>query len=129
MLHLQHNPDLDKFPMNNLTIRAQIIKCEVAYYKICHTNPVLVDVAIEFYHSLPSQVLLRKMTRLESVAMSFEANDINNAGSTISTTTCTTVNQPTPKSCNEQTLDWKHRTIIPLLLLSLLLLQPQQVRP
>merc|ERR1712238_552106 len=102
MLHLRNNPDLDEFPMNNITIRTQIAKCEVAYYKIRHTNPVLAEVDMEFYHSLPPvQVLLGEMTRLESKAMRLEANDINNAGPTISTTTSTTVNQPTPKNRNE----------------------------
>merc|ERR1712238_268198 len=90
--HVENNPKLDEFPMNNITIRTQIAECEVAYYKIRHTHPVLAEVDMEFYHSLPPvQVLLGEMTRLESKAMRLEANDINNAGPTISTTTSTTV--------------------------------------
>ena len=53
MLHLQNNPDLDKFPMNNSTIHTQIAECGVAYYKIWHTNSVLAEVGMEFYYSLP----------------------------------------------------------------------------
>ena len=53
MLHLRNKPDLDEFPMNIPTIRTQIAKCEVAYYKIRHTNPVLAEVGMDFYHSLP----------------------------------------------------------------------------
>ena len=70
MVHLRNNPECDEFPMNNIAIRTQIAKCEVAYYKILHTNPVLAEVDMEFYHSLPPiQVLLREMTRLEILAM------------------------------------------------------------
>jgi len=51
--------------MNNLTIHTQIAEREVAYYKTRHMNPVLAEVDMEFYHSLPPvQVLLREMTRL-----------------------------------------------------------------
>ena len=76
--HLQNNPDQDEFPTNNPTIRTQFAECEVAYYKIRHTNPVLADVDVDFYHSLPPvQVLLGEMTRLESLAMSLEANNTN----------------------------------------------------
>jgi len=74
--HIQNNPDLDKFPMSNPTIRTQIVECAVTYYKIRHTNPVLADVDMEFYHSLPPvQVLLGEMTRLKSLAMSLKANN------------------------------------------------------
>ena len=56
---VQNNPDLDEFPMNNLMIRTQIAECEVAYYKIWHTDPVLAEVDMEYYHSLPPvQILL-----------------------------------------------------------------------
>ena len=51
--HLQNNPDQDNFPMSNPSIRTQIAECEVAYYKIRHTNPVLAEVDMEFYHRLP----------------------------------------------------------------------------
>ena len=75
MLHLQNNPDLDEFPMTNPTIYTQIAECEVTYYKIRHTNPVLAKVDMEFYHNLqPVQVLFGKMTRLKSKAMKHEAN-------------------------------------------------------
>ena len=50
--HVQNNPGLDEFLMNNQTIRTQIAECEVVYYKIRHTNPVLAEVDMEFYHSL-----------------------------------------------------------------------------
>ena len=84
MLHLQNNPDLDEFPMNNLTTCTQIARCEVTYYKIRHTNPVLADVEMELYHSLPSvQILLGEMTRLKSEAMRLEASDNTNATNTI----------------------------------------------
>mmetsp|Transcript_20413 Transcript_20413/g.22771 ORF Transcript_20413/g.22771 Transcript_20413/m.22771 type:complete len:138 (+) Transcript_20413:184-597(+) len=77
--------------MNNLTIRTQIAKCKVAYYKIRHTNPVLADVDMEFYHSLPPvQVLLGEMTRLKSLAMSLKANNTK----PITTTTTTDQSQP-----------------------------------
>ena len=77
--------------MNNLTMRTQIAECEVAYYyKIWHTNPVLAEVDMEFYHSLPPvQVLLREMTRLESLAMQLEANDIKTTTNTNTTSTRT----------------------------------------
>ena len=85
--HVQNNPDLDEFPMNNLTTRTQIAKCEFAYYKIRHTTPVLAEVDMEFYHSLPPvQVLLREMTRLESMATSLIASKITNVDTTIPTT-------------------------------------------
>ena len=96
MLHLQNNPDLDEFPMNNSTIQTQIAECEVAYYKIRHTNPVLAEVDMEFYHSLPPvQVLLREMTRLESLTMQLEANNIT---TTTNITTTMTATRPQPKT-------------------------------
>ena len=74
--HIQNNPDWDEFPTKNPTIRTQIAECEVSFYKICHTNPVLAEVAMEFYQSLPPvQVLLGDITRLESLAMSLKANN------------------------------------------------------
>jgi len=95
--HLQNNPDHDDFPMSNPTIRTQIAECEVAYYKIWHINPVLADVATEFYHSLPPiQVLLGEMRRLESLAMSLEANN------TKPTATTTTADRPQPKHCTNK---------------------------
>ena len=94
---MQNNPDRDEFPMNNLTIRIQIAECEVAYYNIRHTNPVLAEVTMEFYHRLPPvQVLLGEMTRLESLAMSLEANN------TKPTTTTITADQPQPKFCTNK---------------------------
>ena len=84
--HVQKNSELDEFPMNNPTIRTQIVECEVAYYKIQHTNPVLEGVDMEFYHSLPPvQVLLGEMTRLESLALRLDAT----ASDTTTTTTKT----------------------------------------
>ena len=82
--------------MNNLPpIRTQIAQCEVAYYKIQHTNPVLAEVDMEFYHSLPPvQVLLEEMTRLESLAMKLEANDNK---TTTNTTNSMTTTRPKPK--------------------------------
>jgi len=75
--HMKNNPDWDEFPMNNLTIRTQIAECEVAYHKIRHTKPVLAEVTMEFYHSLPPvHLFLGEMTRLESLAMSLNANKI-----------------------------------------------------
>jgi len=58
------------------------------------------DVAMEFYHSLPPvQVLLGEMTRLERLAMSLEANK------TKPITTTTTADQPQPKpSANKDTI-------------------------
>jgi len=89
--HIQNNPDRDNFPMNNLTIRTQITECEVAYLKIYHTDPVLAEVTMEFYHSLPPvHFLLGKMTRLGSLAMSLEANNTK----PITTTTTTDQSQP-----------------------------------
>jgi len=41
--HVQNNPDLDEFPMNNLPIRTQIAQCEVAYYKFWNTIPGLAE--------------------------------------------------------------------------------------
>ena len=74
--------------MNNLKIRTQIAECEVAYYKTQHTDPVLAEVDMEFYHSLPPiQVPFGEMTRLESLAMKLEANNIK---ITSNTTICTT---------------------------------------
>ena len=79
---------------NNSTIRTQIAECEVAYYKIRHTNPVLAEVDMDFYHSLPPvQVLLGEMTRLESLAMKLEANNIK---PTSNTTICTTATRSQP---------------------------------
>ena len=100
--HVQNSPDLDKFLMNNPTIRTEITEYEVAcYYKIRYTNPVLADVDMEFYHSLPPiQVLLREMTRLESLAMSLEASDNTTTTTTTTTTatlTPTAADQPKPK--------------------------------
>ena len=84
--HLQNNPDRDNFPMSNPTIRTQIAECEVAYLKIRHTNLVLAEVTMEFYHSLPPvQVLLSEMTRLKRLAMSLGANNTK----PITTTTTT----------------------------------------
>ena len=98
--HVQNNPDLDEFPMNNLAIHTQIAECEGAYYKFRYTIPCLAEVTMGYYHSLPSvQVLLGEMTRLENLAMSLEENA--NAGPIISTTTGTTVHQPTPENRNE----------------------------
>ena len=98
--HVQNKPELDEFPMNNPKIGTQIAEREVAYYKIRHTNSVLAEVDMEFYHSLPPvQVLLREMTRLENLAMSLEENA--NSGPTISTTTGTTVHHPTTENRNE----------------------------
>ena len=72
--------------MNNPTIRTQIVECEVAYYKIRHTNPVLAEVNMEFYHSLPPmQVLLGVMTRLESLAMRLKVNNIKTTANTTTT--------------------------------------------
>merc|ERR1712238_103201 len=98
--HVENNPELDELPMNNITIRTQIAACEVAYYKIRHTLPVLVDVDMEFYHSLPPvQVLLGEMTRLESLAMQLEVNNIT------PTTNTTTADRPQPKHCiNKDTI-------------------------
>ena len=76
--------------MNNLPIRTQIAQCEVAYYKIQNTNPVLADIDMEFYHSLPPvQALLGEMTRLESLAVKLAANDNNTTDNTNTTTTAT----------------------------------------
>ena len=97
--HVQSNPDLDEFPMKNPTICTQIAECEVAYYKIRHTNPVLAEVDMEFYHSLPPvQVLLREITRLESLAMKLEAT---NTKTTTNTTNSTTTTRPKPKIYTE----------------------------
>ena len=86
MIHLRNNPDLDEFPMNNITIRTQIAECEVAYYKIRHTNPVLADVDMEFYHSVPPvQLLLGEMTRLENKALRLDAK-ARDTTATITTT-------------------------------------------
>ena len=79
--------------MNNLTIRTQIVECEVAYYKIRHTNPVLAEVDMELYHSLPPvQVLLGEMTRLESLVIRLDAT----ASDTTATTPITAILTPTP---------------------------------
>ena len=88
--HVQNNPDLDEFPMNIPTIRTQITECELSYYKIRHTNPVLAGVDMELYYSLPPvQVLLGEMTRLESLAMRLEGNNIKTTANTTTTTTAT----------------------------------------
>ena len=85
--------------MNNPTIRTQIAECEVAYYKIRHTNPVLAEVDMEFYHSLPPvQVLLGEMTRLESEAMRLDAT----ARDTTATTTTTV--RPNVNDTNKDTI-------------------------
>jgi len=99
--HVQNNPELDEFPMNNLPIRTQIAESEIAYYKIRHTNPVLVEVDMDFYHSLPPvQVLLGEMTRLESLAMRLEANNIKTTTTITPTMTAThTAARPQPKNC------------------------------
>ena len=90
MLHLRNNSDYDKFPMNNITICTQIAECEVAYYKIRHTNPVLAEVDMEFYHSLPPvQVLLGEMTKLERLAMQLEVNNITPTTNTTTTSIAT----------------------------------------
>ena len=90
--HVQNNPELDEFPMNNTTIRTQIAEYEVAYYKIRHTNPVLAEVDMNFNHSFPPvQVLLGEMTRL--------VNNITPTTNTTITTTATyTANRPHPKT-------------------------------
>ena len=102
--HVQNNPDLDKFPMNNPTIRTQIVEFEVAYYKIRHTNPVLAEVDTDFYYSLPPvQVLLGEMTRLESLAMQLKANDIKTTTNTTTPTTAThTADQLQPKTYTDK---------------------------
>ena len=90
MLHLQNNPDLDEFPMTNPTIRTQIAEYEVAYYKIQYTNPILAEVDLEFYHSLPPvQILLGEMTILESLAMGLKVNNVTPTTNTTTTTTAT----------------------------------------
>ena len=85
--------------MNNLPIRTQIAECEVAYNKIRRTNPVLAEVDMEFYHSLPPvQVLLGEMIRLDSLAI-LEANDINTTTNITPTMTAThTATIPQPKN-------------------------------
>jgi len=76
--------------MKNLPIRTQIARCEVEYYKIRNTNPVLAEVDMDFYHSLPPvQVLLGEMTRLEGLAMKLAANDNDTTNNTNTTTTTT----------------------------------------
>ena len=97
--HIQHNPYLDEFPINISTICTQIVKWGGAYYKIRHTNPVLAEVDMEFYHSLPPvQVLFGERTRLESLTAKLEANNIEtNTNNTISTTPMHTADQPQPK--------------------------------
>ena len=93
--HVENNPELDEFLMNNITIRRQIAKCEVAYYKIRHTHPVLVEVDMIFYHSLSSvQLLLGEISRLKSFAMSFKATNIR---TTSNKTMCTTATQIKPQ--------------------------------
>ena len=89
MIYLQ-NPNKDKFPVNNQTIRLQITVLKVEYLKIRHINPVLAEGDMEFYHSLsPVQELLGEITRLERLAMRLKARDTNNA-------TTTTTSTPTP---------------------------------
>ena len=99
--HVQNNPDLDEFPMNKPTICTEIAECEVAYYKLWHINPVLAEVDMKFYHSLPPvQVLLGEMIGLESLAMRLKANDIKtttNTTTTITTTLTHTADRPQTK--------------------------------
>ena len=81
--------------MKNLPIRTQIVECEVAYYKIWHTNPVLAERDMDFYHSLsPVQVFLGEMTTLEISAMELEANNMK---TTTNTTICMIATRPQPK--------------------------------
>jgi len=99
--HVQNNPDADEFPMNNPTISKQIAVCEVAYYKIRYINPVLAEVDMDFYHSLPPvQKLLGEMTRQESLTMSLEVSDTT----TTKTVTLTpTADQPKPNRTEKST--------------------------
>ena len=54
---------------NYQTIRLQITVLEVEYLKTRHMNPVLAEVKIEFYHSLPPvEEILGEMPRLERLA-------------------------------------------------------------
>ena len=46
-------PQQRQIPMNNTIIRIQMAAIEVAYLKILYINPVLAEVDVEFYHSLP----------------------------------------------------------------------------
>ena len=86
--------------MNNREIRLQITVCEVHYYKIRHINPVLAEVNMGFYHSLPIvQKLLEKMIRLKRLAMSFKVSDNINTTTTTSNTT-STITTPTPTTVN-----------------------------
>ena len=88
--HVQNNLDQDEFPMNNLPHRTQIAQCEFEYYKMRNTNPVLVKVNMDFYHSLPPvQVLLGEMIRLESLTMKLAANNNDTTNNTTTTTTAT----------------------------------------
>jgi len=105
--HVQSNPEFDEFPMNNLPVHTQIAEPEVAYYKIRHTNPVLAEVDMEFYHSLPPvQELLGEMTRLECLAMR-RANK-----STTTTTTLTTeTSNPSTKTTDTVTTTTSTTTI------------------
>ena len=90
MLNLQNNPKLDKFPMNNQTIRLQIAVLEVKYYKTRHINLVLAEEDMKFYYSLQSvQEILGEMTRLEGLAMKLAANDNDTTNNTNTTTTTT----------------------------------------
>ena len=92
MLHLKNNPDKYEFLMNNRTIRIQIAVLEVQYFKTRHINPVLVEVDMEFYHSLPPvQEILEEMTRLERLTISLKEINITTA-----TTTTTGTLTPTP---------------------------------
>ena len=94
MLHLRNNPDLEEYLMNNPTIRTKFAEYEVAYFKIQHKNPILAEVDIEFYHSLPPvQVLFVVMTGQASKAMNLEGNNIK---PTSNTTICTSVTRSQP---------------------------------
>ena len=107
MLNLRNNPKLDKFWMNNQTIRLKFAVLEVEYYKTRHINPVLADVDMEFYHILPPvQGILGEMTRLESLAMRLKAaaSDITATTTTTAILTLTpTADQRQPKSRNTTT--------------------------
>ena len=87
MLQLQNNPDISEFPINNQTIRLQIAVLEVEYLKTRHINPVLADVKMDFYHSLPPvQELLGEIIQLERLAMRLEGNITNDTTTTLAPT-------------------------------------------
>ena len=108
--HVQNNPDVDAFSINNPTIRIQIVVCEVAYYKIRHINPVLAEVDMELYHNLPpAQKLFGEMTRPEILAMSLETSDTTTTTTTTVTLTPTgtltpTADQLKPKNRTEKNI-------------------------